>query len=191
LDNYISYIYLPLCSYTESRLDKKMLAIILLLVAAAAAEECNMACPMNYLPLCGVDGQTYSNDCMLRSMNCMRKTTVEVAYAGACVEVPVPVCNLACLRNYEPVCGTDGQTYGNACELQSTSCLKKSGVAVAYSGECQTVNLRQPKVCNEACLRNWEPVCGTDGITYGNMCQMESFACTKSLNLRVAHSGEC
>ena len=31
--------------------------------------------------------------------------------------------------------------------------------------------------CNVACTMKNEPVCGTDGLTYGNLCQMESEAC--------------
>jgi len=154
-----------------------------------AASECNLACQMNYDPLCGSDGQTYGNGCELEASNCLNKKSVSTVYAGECVKAAE--CNVACHFNYDPVCGTDGQTYGNSCELESLSCLKKSAVSVAYSGQCAEPILPVQEVCNEACLRNWEPVCGSDGITYGNLCQLQSFACTKRLNLLVEHQGEC
>ena len=46
-------------------------------------------------------------------------------------------CNIACPLNYDPVCGTDGNTYANECVMKSTACLKKKNIAVEYTGECE------------------------------------------------------
>lgn len=46
--------------------------------------------------------------------------------------------SIACSQLYSPICGVDGVTYPNRCEIDIKS------VAVAYSGECQATNTKTP-----------------------------------------------
>ena len=49
---------------------------------------------------------------------------------------PVLNCNQICPMNYEPVCGTDGNMYGNYCILENVECETHGTVSYLYDGEC-------------------------------------------------------
>jgi hypothetical protein len=115
----------------------------------------------------------------------------------------------ACTEQYDPVCGCDDVTYGNACAAQA------AGVSVASEGECGAASgscggmlgqgcgageycnyapeaqcgaadvggVCQPKP--EACDDIYQPVCGCDDVTYANACE------AAGAGVSVASSGEC
>ncbi|MFO0744605.1 MAG: Kazal-type serine protease inhibitor domain-containing protein [Myxococcota bacterium] len=163
-------------------------------------------CPLFYRPVCGCDDKTYGNDCERISAGVQKdhdgacqaacKETADCpdpdhqlckqdgcGLPGVCVERPI-----ACTKEYDPVCGCDGQTYGNACEAWA------HGVTVASQGECFCGGLIghacgehefcdwAPGGCDIAdnvgqcvevpavCPDVWMPVCGCDGKTYSSDC---------------------
>ena len=45
--------------------------------------------------------------------------------------------------------------------------------------------------CSKICPMNWNPVCGSDMVTYGNDCQFDNAKCAENTSLEIVQRGPC
>jgi hypothetical protein len=125
-----------------------------------------LPCPDIYAPICGCDGQTYSNSCEAD------RAGASVASQGAC--------------EGEPIGGLEGELCGSR---GLPSCAE--GLFCHYPPESMCGEGDQAGVCelnppaDMICPAIFLPVCGCDGLTYGNDCL------ALAARASIAHMGAC
>ncbi|KAM3925783.1 double-headed protease inhibitor, submandibular gland-like isoform 2-T2 [Leptodactylus fuscus] len=105
----------------------------------------------------------------------------------------MPGMGYACKRDYKPVCGTDGRTYSNECELCSDNMKLKMEIKIKYRRSCLYMDEKQDeceKFRSPVCTLEYNPVCGSDAVSYGNKCMFCSVK-QKKADLRIVSLGEC
>lgn len=120
--------------------------------------------------------------------------------AVSCASSPSPGPLL--LRHPHPGRGSAARSWGLVPEPGGGSLLRAVsstdqprspclGVQCLFGAVCVVKNGGAECVCQQACPDVYDPVCGSDGVTYGSACKLEAMACTLGQEIRVARRGPC
>ncbi|XP_046330535.2 agrin-like isoform X1 [Haliotis rufescens] len=174
-------------------------------------------CPDDSEELCGTDRNTYPNLCKFQQAKCS-SPRLEIDHVGVCV-TPSPLCEAfsiaICENTRREMCGSDKITYYNLCYFQKALCLNPS-LSVLHEGSCNGVHATDPAitpppktttptttvrqgptlspVCQAlllaVCGSHVEAMCGSNGNTYPNPCQLKKHECLDP-SITLAYVGHC
>lgn len=155
------------------------------------SSDCGRCSDLGYRPVCGTDSLTYYSACILYEYSCkLNDNTLRIKHQGQCPTDTTWNCQRRCRRfGGKEVCGTDGRTYASECHLKRRSCNRENlNLTIAYRGRCIKPSVQD--ACQRKCFHRYEPVCGSDGVTYLNSCFLEAARCRNSV-IELVSEGIC
>lgn len=116
-------------------------------------------------------------------------------------------CPTNCEPVIKPICSKDGRTFTSECEMKKTGCRARETIEMLHMGVCGESNLCDNRICHHGsvctqrlnktvcqcptCSTEFNPVCGSDGVTYGNKCKLWLEACKHQRNITLLYDGPC
>eukprot|EP00090_Calanus_glacialis_P024643 TRINITY_DN38303_c0_g1_i1.p1 TRINITY_DN38303_c0_g1~~TRINITY_DN38303_c0_g1_i1.p1 ORF type:complete len:582 (+),score=148.54 TRINITY_DN38303_c0_g1_i1:141-1748(+) len=188
-------------------------------IGGGSVTLCRTVCTMEFSPVCGSDGNTYNNFCLMEVSACQLGIVLSAVYDGSCLERVTEemktttdqiqiltedtmmtteeiqtedlnmMCPEMCPAVYQPVCGSDNVTYSSACHLRQAECRGMMVIIVQHAGACEETGLEER--CPSDCPTDYRPVCGSDGVTYDNPCRMQEADCRSDRGVSLNYEGSC